>query len=429
MNILLLGSGGREHALAWRMARSPRLSRLHIAPGNPGMDSYGTCYPEVGVSDFAAIAELIRSLAIDLLVVGPEVPLVRGIVDYLRLKEGLTDLLIVGPDQVGAQLEGSKEFSKAFMERHAIPTARYRAFDRSGYYQAVEYLQELRPPYVLKADGLAAGKGVVICETLSEAKHELQLLLSGRFGKASARVIIEEYLSGIECSVFVATDGTDYRILPVAKDYKRIGEGDTGPNTGGMGSVSPVPFADQAFMDKVEERIIRPTIQGLRSEGIDYRGFIFVGLMNVGGDPYVIEYNCRMGDPETESVMLRIDSDFVELLERMARGDLGDYQLEESPQYAATVVLVSEGYPNDYPKGFPISYPHEPAFDSALFHSGTTRDTSGHLVTSGGRVLTASCLGSTLQEALKACYHLAGQVQYEGKALRQDIGQDLLKLL
>ena len=429
MNILLLGSGGREHALAWRIARSPRLSQLFIAPGNPGMSLYGTCMPRIGVTDFAAIAALIRREHIELLVVGPEVPLVEGIVDYLHGEAGLTDLLIVGPDAKGAQLEGSKDFSKAFMQRYGIPTAAYRTFDKSTLSEAIDYLKTLQPPYVLKADGLAAGKGVIISESLEEAERELRGLLSGRFGSASTRVVIEEYLHGIECSVFIATDGSDWRVLPVAKDYKRIGEGDTGLNTGGMGSVSPVPFADQAFMDKVEERIIRPTIQGLRSEGIDYRGFIFVGLMNVEGDPYVIEYNCRMGDPETESVMLRIDSDFVELLERMARGDLGDYQLEESPQYAATVVLVSEGYPNDYPKGFPISYPHEPAFDSALFHSGTTRDTSGHLVTSGGRVLTASCLGSTLQEALKACYHLAGQVQYEGKALRQDIGQDLLKLL
>lgn len=428
MNILLLGSGGREHALAWRIARSPRLSQLFIAPGNPGMSLYGTCMPRIGVTDFAAIAALIRREHIELLVVGPEVPLVEGIVDYLHGEAGLTDLLIVGPDAKGAQLEGSKDFSKAFMQRYGIPTAAYRTFDKSTLSEGIDYLETLQPPYVLKADGLAAGKGVIISESLEEAERELRGLLSGRFGSASTRVVIEEYLHGIECSVFIATDGSDWRVLPVAKDYKRIGEGDTGLNTGGMGSVSPVVFADEAFMQRVEERIIRPTIEGLRAEGIDYRGFIFAGLMNVGGEPYVIEYNCRMGDPETESVMLRIDSDFVELLERMARGHLGDYHLEESSQYAATVVLVSEGYPESYAKGIPISYPHAPTFDSLLFHAGTSCDDSGHLVTSGGRVLTASCLGSTLAEALERCYKLADRVQYTGKTLRRDIGQDLLKL-
>lgn len=428
MNILLLGSGGREHALAWRIARSPRLSQLFIAPGNPGMSLYGTCMPRIGVTDFAAIAALIRREHIELLVVGPEVPLVEGIVDYLHGEAGLTDLLIVGPDAKGAQLEGSKDFSKAFMQRYGIPTAAYRTFDKSTLSEAIDYLKTLQPPYVLKADGLAAGKGVIISESLEEAERELRGLLSGRFGQASTRVVIEEYLHGIECSVFIATDGSDWRVLPVAKDYKRIGEGDTGLNTGGMGSVSPVVFADEAFMQRVEERVIRPTIEGLRAEGIDYRGFIFAGLMNVGGDPYVIEYNCRMGDPETESVMLRIDSDFVELLERMARSHLGDYHLEESSQYAATVVLVSEGYPESYAKGIPISYPHAPTFDSLLFHAGTSCDDSGHLVTSGGRVLTASCLGSTLEEALERCYKLADRVQYTGKTLRRDIGQDLLKL-
>ena len=428
MNILLLGSGGREHALAWRIARSPRLSQLFIAPGNPGMSLYGTCMPRIGVTDFAAIAALIRREHIELLVVGPEVPLVEGIVDYLHGEAGLTDLLIVGPDAKGAQLEGSKDFSKAFMQRYGIPTAAYRTFDKSTLSEGIDYLKTLQPPYVLKADGLAAGKGVIISESLEEAERELRGLLSGRFGSASTRVVIEEYLHGIECSVFIATDGSDWRVLPVAKDYKRIGEGDTGLNTGGMGSVSPVVFADEAFMQRVEERVIRPTIEGLRAEGIDYRGFIFAGLMNVGGDPYVIEYNCRMGDPETESVMLRIDSDFVDLLERMARGHLGDYHLEESSQYAATVVLVSEGYPESYAKGIPISYPHAPTFDSLLFHAGTSCDDSGHLVTSGGRVLTASCLGSTLAEALERCYKLADRVQYTGKTLRRDIGQDLLKL-
>ena len=428
MNILLLGSGGRELALAWRIARSPRLTELFIAPGNPGMANYGRCFPEVSVQDFEAIAALVRQYKIDLVVVGPEVPLVGGIVDFLHRQPQLEQLLIVGPDAAGARLEGSKEFSKAFMERHGIPTAAYRSFDSGSYAAAIDYLRSLQPPYVLKANGLAAGKGVIISSSLEEAQRELQMLLSGRFGEASSRVVIEEYLTGIECSVFVATDGKDWRLLPVAKDYKRIGEGDTGPNTGGMGSVSPVAFADAAFMQRVEERVIRPTIAGLQAEGIDYRGFIFIGLMNVGGEPYVIEYNCRMGDPETESVMLRIDSDFVDLLERMARGELGDYRLEESAKYAATVVMVAPGYPEAYPKGMRISYPHEPTFDSALFHAGTSRDSSGHLVSSGGRVLTASCLGSTLEEALAACYRLVDQVNYEGKTLRRDIGQDLLAL-
>ncbi len=392
------------------------------------MANYGRCFPEVSVQDFEAIAALVRQYKIDLVVVGPEVPLVGGIVDFLHRQPQLEQLLIVGPDAAGARLEGSKEFSKGFMERHGIPTAAYRSFDSGSYAAAIDYLRSLEPPYVLKANGLAAGKGVIISSSLEEAQRELQMLLSGRFGEASSRVVIEEYLTGIECSVFVATDGKDWRLLPVAKDYKRIGEGDTGPNTGGMGSVSPVAFADAAFMQRVEERVIRPTIAGLQAEGIDYRGFIFIGLMNVGGEPYVIEYNCRMGDPETESVMLRIDSDFVDLLERMARGELGDYRLEESAKYAATVVMVAPGYPEAYPKGMRISYPHEPTFDSALFHAGTSRDSSGHLVSSGGRVLTASCLGSTLEEALAACYRLVDQVNYEGKTLRRDIGQDLLAL-
>lgn len=392
------------------------------------MANYGRCFPEVSVQDFEAIAALVRQYKIDLVVVGPEVPLVGGIVDFLHRQPQLEQLLIVGPDAAGARLEGSKEFSKGFMERHGIPTAAYRSFDSGSYAAAIDYLRSLQPPYVLKANGLAAGKGVIISSSLEEAQRELQMLLSGRFGEASSRVVIEEYLTGIECSVFVATDGKDWRLLPVAKDYKRIGEGDTGPNTGGMGSVSPVAFADAAFMQRVEERVIRPTIAGLQAEGMDYRGFIFIGLMNVGGEPYVIEYNCRMGDPETESVMLRIDSDFVDLLERMARGELGDYRLEESAKYAATVVMVAPGYPEAYPKGMRISYPHEPTFDSALFHAGTSRDSSGHLVSSGGRVLTASCLGSTLEEALAACYRLVDQVNYEGKTLRRDIGQDLLAL-
>lgn len=427
MKILLLGSGGREHALAWRIAQSPRLSQLFIAPGNPGMEAVGTCLPEVKVNDFDAIAQIIRREHIELVVVGPEDPLVNGFVDYCRGTEDLASLLIVGPDASGARLEGSKDFSKAFMQRHGIPTASYRSFRAGEQQEAKDFLKTLRPPYVLKADGLASGKGVIIAPSLSEAERELEAMLGGRFGEASACVVIEEYLDGIECSVFVASDGKDYRLLPVAKDYKRIGEGDTGPNTGGMGSVSPVSFADDVFMERVEREVIRSTLNGLVAEGIDYRGFIFVGLMNVDGAPYVIEYNCRMGDPETESVMLRLAGDFVDLLERMAQGNLADYELYEDPRAACTVVLVSQGYPGDYTKGHEITLPEQMPQGCQIFHAGTAlRD--GRLVTNGGRVLTASCYGTTPQEALERCYALADTIRYEGKTLRRDIGQDLLNL-
>lgn len=424
MNILLLGPGGREHALAWKIAQSPLTNKLFVAPGNGGTEDVAINIPEVDVNDFAAVAEVVQRESIDLLVVGPEEPLVRGIVDYFRNHDTLHDLLIVGPDAKGARLEGSKDFSKSFMKRHGIPTAAYQTFTADQTDAGKAFIDTMQAPYVLKADGLAAGKGVIIAPTAEEAKQELAEMLGGKFGAASRHVVIEEFLDGIECSVFVATDGKDYRILPVAKDYKRIGDGDTGLNTGGMGSVSPVPFADEAFMRKVEERIIRPTISGLIAEGIDYRGFIFVGLMNVGGDPYVVEYNCRMGDPETEVVMLRIGSDFVELIRRMAAGCIGDYQMQEDRRCAASVMLVSRGYPGSYEKGMEMDIPIPPA-DTILFHAGTVaRD--GKVYTDGGRVMAVSSYGSTPEAALQRCYIHAQQVLFDGKNYRHDIGRDML---
>ncbi|PDP46200.1 phosphoribosylamine--glycine ligase [Porphyromonas gingivalis] len=424
MNILLLGSGGREHALAWKIAQSPLTNKLFVAPGNGGTEDVAINIPEVDVNDFAAVAEVVQRESIDLLVVGPEEPLVRGIVDYFRNHDTLHDLLIVGPDAKGARLEGSKDFSKSFMKRHRIPTAAYQTFTADQTDAGKAFIDTMQAPYVLKADGLAAGKGVIIAPTAEEAKRELAEMLGGKFGAASRHVVIEEFLDGIECSVFVATDGKDYRILPVAKDYKRIGDGDTGLNTGGMGSVSPVPFADEAFMRKVEERIIRHTISGLIAEGIDYRGFIFVGLMNVGGDPYVVEYNCRMGDPETEVVMLRIGSDFVELIRRMAAGCIGDYQMQEDRRCAASVMLVSRGYPGSYEKGMEMDIPIPPA-DTILFHAGTVaRD--GKVYTDGGRVMAVSSYGSTPEAALQRCYIHAQQVLFDGKNYRHDIGRDML---
>lgn len=424
MNILLLGSGGREHALAWKIAQSPLTNKLFVAPGNGGTEDVAINIPEVDVNDFAAVAEVVQRESIDLLVVGPEEPLVRAIVDYFRNHDTLHDLLIVGPDAKGARLEGSKDFSKSFMKRHGIPTAAYQTFTADQTDAGKAFIDTMQAPYVLKADGLAAGKGVIIAPTAEEAKRELAEMLGGKFGAASRHVVIEEFLDGIECSVFVATDGKDYRILPVAKDYKRIGDGDTGLNTGGMGSVSPVPFADEAFMRKVEERIIRPTISGLIAEGIDYRGFIFVGLMNVGGDPYVVEYNCRMGDPETEVVMLRIGSDFVELIRRMAAGCIGDYQMQEDRRCAASVMLVSRGYPGSYEKGMEMDIPIPPA-DTILFHAGTVaRD--GKVYTDGGRVMAVSSYGSTPEAALQRCYIHAQQVLFDGKNYRHDIGRDML---
>jgi phosphoribosylamine--glycine ligase len=425
MNILLLGSGGREHAFARSLSASPLCSHLFIAPGNAGTSQHGTNV-NMSPNNFPDIKTFVLQENIQMVVVGPEDPLVNGITDYFLADSSLKNIPVIGPPEKGALLEGSKAFSKDFMKRYGIPTAAYKSFRAEEIESAYNFLSLLKPPYVLKADGLAAGKGVVIPDTIEEAKATLkEMLLDHKFGKSGDTVVIEEFLKGIEVSVFVLTDGKNYKILPEAKDYKRIGEGDTGLNTGGMGAISPVPFVDDVFLTKVKERIIEPTIQGLLKDQIDYRGFIFIGLMNVGGEPFVIEYNCRMGDPETEAVLPRIKTDLVHLFNKVAQQELNSIQLEIDSRTAATVVLVSGGYPGDYEKNIPVTI-NSSGTDSMIFHAGT-KEEKGSILTNGGRVFAVTSLGNSIQEAVEASFKSAGTIEYQGKYFRRDIGKDLMK--